>query len=883
MKSLQEAHPVQKGRTPYFITFTPRNILKHTFMHPKNNDPVWKRVLVRSEVPKQLEPLQTLSRNIWWSWNYEAMDLFESIDPDLWEKSQHNPVSMLEMLSFEKFQALVSDKDFNARLKKVYATFDAYMKAPKAAKTPKIAYFCMEYGLHSVIKLYSGGLGVLAGDYLKEASDCNHDMVGIGLLYRYGYFKQSLSYGGEQIANYKPQKFSYLPVLPVKNADGTWVMINLQLPGRTLHAKVWKIDVGRVPLYLLDTDLDENREEDRLISHQLYGGDWENRLKQEILLGIGGIKTLDALGIQPEVFHCNEGHAAFTGLERVKKYIQQEHLSYHQAIEVVKSTSLFTTHTPVPAGHDAFGEELLKTYLYNYSEIFQISWDKFMALGRIDEYRHDENFSMSHLAARMSQEVNGVSRIHGEVSREMLNPLWPGYAKDEIHVDYVTNGVHYYTWTSVAFQKLYDKYLGKGILDNQADAGRWKKIHEVPDAELWETRKQLKGRLFDSLSKKMTRDLTLRQETPGKIISTVNSFDENALTIGFARRFATYKRAHLLFKNLERLKQIVNIPGKPVQFVFAGKAHPADKGGQDLIKRIVEVSQMPEFAGKVFFVENYDMALARRLVHGVDVWLNTPTRPLEASGTSGMKATMNGVLNLSVLDGWWAEGYTPLSGWSLPEEKTYENVDFQDELDAETLYNIIESQVIPIYFDRDKAGLPIAWIKRIKYAISDIVPHFTMKRMIDEYFEKFYLKLQKRGQAFSAKQFALAKELSEWKARVYFNWDGIEVLSVDTFDSFNNALQLGETFNAKIVLDLKNLSKDEVAVELVLAEKVGEEEAHKVLLREEMKAVKADGSRILFESKIPMKNSGVFDYGFRISPKSKLLSYKHDLNLVRWI
>jgi len=852
-------------------------------MHPKNNDPIWKRILVRSAVPEQLENLQKLSRNIWWSWNVEAQALFASINAEMWEKSQHNPVSLLEMLSLQQYRALAADKKFNTRLQQVYSAFEAYMNTPKAAHTPKIAYFCMEYGLHSVIKLYSGGLGVLAGDYLKEASDCNHDVIGIGLLYRYGYFKQSLSYGGEQIASYNPQKFSFLPVLPVKNAEGNWVVINIQLPGRTLNARVWKIEVGRIPLYLLDTDLDENEEADRLISHQLYGGDWENRLKQELLLGIGGIKALDALGIQPEVYHCNEGHAAFTGLERTKKYIQNNGLSYHQAIEVVKSTSLFTTHTPVPAGHDAFDEELLKNYLFPYSETFQISWDKFMALGRINEYQHDEKFSMSHLAARMSQAVNGVSKIHGQVSREMLNPLWPGYSTDEIHIDYVTNGVHYYTWTSVEFQALYDKHLGQGIHQNQADVSHWNKIHQVPDAEIWEVRKQLKARLFESLSRKMTRDLTLRQETPGKIISTINSFNENALTIGFARRFATYKRAHLLFKNLERLKKIVNIPGKPVQFVFAGKAHPADKGGQELIKKIVEVSQMPDFAGKVFFVENYDMALARRLVHGVDVWLNTPTRPLEASGTSGMKATMNGVLNLSVLDGWWAEGYTKLSGWSLPQESSYENADFQDELDAETLYNIIESQVVQTYFDRDKSGLPAAWIKRVKYAISDILPHFTMKRMIDEYYEKFYLPLQARAKVLSENHFAAAKELTDWKARVYFNWEGIEVLSVDSFDTFNNALQLGDRFSAKIVLDLKELHQDEIEVELIVAEKMDETASHHVLFREAMVAAKSDGSRVLFECTVDMKNSGVFDYGFRISPKSHLLAYKHDLNLVRWI
>ena len=852
-------------------------------MQTKNNDPVWKRVLVRSEVPKQLEPLRKLAQNLWWSWTYSAIELFESIDPLLWERSQHNPVSLLESLGFEDYQRLIADKAFMARMNAVLADFDAYMKTPKATKAPKVAYFCMEYGLHSVIKLYSGGLGVLAGDYLKEASDCNSDMVAIGLLYRYGYFKQSLSPHGDQVANYKPQKFSYLPVLPVKDQAGTWVKINIPLPGRTLHAKVWKIDVGRIPLYLLDTDLEENQEGDRSISHQLYGGDWENRLKQEILLGIGGVKMLDALQIEPEICHMNEGHAAFTGLERVKKLVQEDGLSFHQAVEVVKSSSLFTTHTPVPAGHDAFNEELLKTYLYNYSEIFQISWDKFMALGRINEYAHDELFSMSHLAARLSQEINGVSRIHGRVSREMLQPLWPGFEEDELHVDYVTNGVHYFTWTSIVFQKLYEKHFGKSFLSDQSNTKHWEKIHKVDAKELWDARQQLKRRLIDSVGKKMHRDLTLRQESPGKMLNVVNSLNQDALIIGFARRFATYKRAHLLFSNLDRLSQLVNNEERPVQFLFAGKAHPADQGGQALIKRIIEVSQMPEFSGKVFFLENYDMALARRLVHGVDVWLNTPTRPLEASGTSGMKATMNGVLNLSVLDGWWAEGYIPEGGWALPEEQTYENIDFQDELDAETLYNIIETQVIPDFFTKDENGLPQHWIARIRHTIAGIAPHFTMKRMLDEYYGKFYNKLQKRGAEISAKQYDKAKALADWKAKVYFNWDGIQVLALDTSDTFNNALQLGENFNGKITLELNNLSKDDIQLEVVIAEKRGNNEKHHIVHREEIQPTKAVGTRVMYDLKLPMNRSGVFDYGFRITPKSKLLAYRHDFNLVRWI
>lgn len=852
-------------------------------MQAKNNDPVWKRVLVRSEVPKQLEPLRKLAQNLWWSWNYRAIELFESIDPVLWERSQHNPVSLLESLNFEQYQALIANKTFMANMKAVLAEFDTYMKAPKAAKSPKVAYFCMEYGLHSVIKLYSGGLGVLAGDYLKEASDCNSDMIAVGLLYRYGYFKQTLSPFGEQVANYKPQKFSYLPVLPVKDKDNNWIKINIQLPGRTLYAKVWKIDVGRVPLYLLDTDLEENQEHDRSISHQLYGGDWENRLKQEILLGIGGVKALDALGIKPDICHMNEGHAAFTGLERVKKLIQEEGLSFHQATEVVKSSSLFTTHTPVPAGHDAFAEDLLKTYLYNYSEIFQISWDKFMALGRVHEYAHDELFSMSHLACRLSQEVNGVSRIHGRVSREMLKPLWPGFEEDELHVDYVTNGVHYYTWTSITFQKLYEKHFGKDFHADQSNAKKWEKIHEIDGQELWDARMSLKRRLIDSVSKKLNRDLTLRQESPGKIINVVNSLNENALIIGFARRFATYKRAHLLFANLQRLEALVSNAERPVQFLFAGKAHPADQGGQALIKRIIEVSQMPQFVGKIFFLENYDMALARRLVHGVDVWLNTPTRPLEASGTSGMKATMNGVLNLSVLDGWWAEGYIPEGGWALPEEQTYDNKDFQDELDAETLYNIIETQVVPDYFNRDAKGLPQAWLTRVKHTIAGIAPHFTMKRMLDEYYAKFYNKLYSRGGLMKQKNFENARALADWKAKVYFNWDNIQVLAIDTFDTFNNALQLGENFHGKITLELNNLSKDDISLEVMVAEKVGELEKHQIVHREEVKPAKVAGNRVMYELKLPMNRSGVFDYGFRITPSSKLLAYRHDFNLVRWI
>jgi alpha-glucan phosphorylase-like protein len=853
-------------------------------MQSKHNDPNWKRILVRSEVPAALKPLQEMAQNLWWSWNYSAIELFESIDPAQWSRYQHNPISLLGSLSMQQCKALADDSGFMKRMNEVYSAFRAYVDQRMPKNQPRIAYFCMEYGLHSVIKLYSGGLGVLAGDYLKEASDNHNDLVAVGLLYRFGYFKQSVSPSGEQLANYKPQKFSYLPVRPVYNEAGEWLRVTVPFPGRPLHARLWVIQVGRVPLYLLDTDLEENSEEDRSISHQLYGGDTENRVKQEMLLGIGGVKALDALKISPDIFHLNEGHAAFTGLERIKKLIQEDGLSYHQSIEVVRASSLFTTHTPVPAGHDAFHQDLLKGYLYNYSEIFQISWDKFLGLGRTDERRHEELFSMSHLAAHLSQEVNGVSRIHGRVSREMLQPLWPGFQEDELHVDYVTNGVHYGTWTAIPFLKLYEKTFGKKFLSDQSNPEHWKKIASVPDRALWDTRLVLKNRLIGSITRKMKRDLTLRQESPTRMLKASEALREDALLIGFARRFATYKRAALLFSNPERLSRLVNDPDRPVQFLFAGKAHPADKGGQELIRRIVEMARQPEFVGKIFFLENYDMSLARRLVQGVDLWLNTPTRPLEASGTSGMKAVMNGVLNLSVLDGWWAEGYTPEAGYALPEEATYTEPEFQNELDAETLYNILETQVIPDYFERNDEGLPPAWLNRIKSTISVVAPQFTMKRMLDDYHHKFYGKLFDRSRLFRKDGYQAARQLSDWKARMYFNWDQIEVLHLETFDTFNHSLQLGEPFTGKLTLDLHQLNPDDLCLELVVSEKQGDNDEHRVVVdRVEIAPTKRDGSRVLYDVQVQMKRSGVFDYGFRLTPRHPLMAYRNEFNLVRWL
>ncbi|HRY98798.1 MAG TPA: alpha-glucan family phosphorylase, partial [Bacteroidales bacterium] len=706
---------------------------------PQSMQPVWKKVLVNLRLPERFEGLERIARNLWWTWTPEARELFECIDPARWQETGENPLVLLETLGVKDYKRMEKDEPFIQRYERVVEAFEAYMKEPRPTAGPSVAYFSMEYGLHDTIKIYSGGLGMLAGDYLKEASDSNINMVGVGLLYRFGYFRQMISLTGDQISELKAQKFTHLPVVPVRDEQGVWVTIRLALPGRQLSAKVWQCNVGRIPLYLLDTDVEENEEHDRSITHQLYGGDWETRFKQELLLGVGGIRLINALGLQPDLYHCNEGHAAFTGVERLRWGVQEENLSFGQALEVVRASTLFTTHTPVPAGHDYFSEDILRTYIPHYADRLTISWEQFMDLGRIQPGNTAERFSMSVLAARLSSEMNGVSAIHGRVSREMFRRMYPGYFADELHIGHVTNGVHYPTWTGRRWRSLHREIFGEAFLREQSNAMYWEKIHEVPDARIWDIRNHYRRSLMKYVRQRISADMTRRQESPGLIVNTIEALNENALTIGFARRFATYKRAHLLFTNLNRLSELVNDPHRPVQFLFAGKAHPADKAGQDLIKHIVEVSRMPQFVGKVVFIENYDIELAKKLIQGVDVWLNTPTRPLEASGTSGEKAVMNGVVNFSVLDGWWAEGFREDAGWAIKEERTYENQDFQNQLDAETIYNTFEEQIIPLFYDRTSKGLPERWVNFVKNTISGIAPHFTMKRMLDDYIRKYYL------------------------------------------------------------------------------------------------------------------------------------------------
>ena len=627
------------------------------------NTPNWKEVTVKSRIPEELEKLSEIARNIWWAWNFEATELFRDLDPELWKECGQNPVLLLERMSYEKLEALAKDKVILRRMNEVYTKFRDYMDVKPDEQRPSIAYFSMEYGLSSVLKIYSGGLGVLAGDYLKEASDSNVDLCAVGFLYRYGYFTQTLSMDGQQIANYEAQNFGQLPIERVMDANGQPLIVDVPYLDYFVHANVWRVNVGRISLYLLDTDNEMNSEFDRPITHQLYGGDWENRLKQEILLGIGGILTLKALGIKKDVYHCNEGHAALINVQRICDYVATG-LTFDQAIELVRASSLYTVHTPVPAGHDYFDEGLFGKYMGGYPSRMGISWDDLMDLGRNNPGDKGERFCMSVFACNTSQEVNGVSWLHGKVSQEMFSSIWKGYFPEESHVGYVTNGVHFPTWSATEWKELYFKYFNENFWFDQSNPKIWEAIYNVPDEEIWKTRMTMKNKLVDYIRKSFRDTWLKNQGDPSRIVSLMDKINPNALLIGFGRRFATYKRAHLLFTDLDRLSKIVNNPDYPVQFLFTGKAHPHDGAGQGLIKRIIEISRRPEFLGKIIFLENYDMQLARRLVSGVDIWLNTPTRPLEASGTSGEKALMNGVVNFSVLDGWWLEGYREGAGWA---------------------------------------------------------------------------------------------------------------------------------------------------------------------------------------------------------------------------
>ena len=847
-----------------------------------SNRPSWHRLMVEKAIPERLKPLEELSRNLWWCWTVAARDLFESVDADLWVKVDRNPIALLDKLSSSRCEELCNDKEFLKQMDAVYKEFTEYMSEKPSPEHAKVAYFSMEYGLHSSLKIYSGGLGILAGDYLKEASDRNVPMVAVGLLYRYGYFTQRLSAQGAQEATYEAQNFFKLPISPVRDEFGNWITTQVAFPGRTLTARVWKCQVGRTDLYLLDADYEANLEEDRQVTYYLYGGDWENRLKQEILLGVGGIRALVKMGIKQQVYHCNEGHAAFIGIERIRNLIAKKHLSFSEAMEVIRSSSLFTTHTPVPAGHDAFPESMIRQYMSHYPDVLGITWDQFINLGKTNPNDPNEKFSMSVLACNLSQEVNGVSWLHGEVSKDILGNMWPGYFKNELHIGYVTNGVHFPTWVASNLRRLYSRYFASGFEGHTYNIPDWQGVHKIDDKELWQERMFLKERLIKTIRKRFSDPTQVRLQSPRQMVQVVESIKPDVLTIGFARRFATYKRAYLLFTNLERLSALVNNKERPVQFIFAGKAHPNDKPGQDLIKRIVEVSAMPEFVGKIVFLQNYDMELARRMVQGVDVWLNTPTRPLEASGTSGEKCVMNGVMQFSVLDGWWVEGYKEGAGWMLPMERTYADQRFQDELDAEMIYNTIEEQIVPLYYDRSDDGVPHRWVNSVKKCVADIASNFTTNRMLIDYEERFYNKLAARKSLMLDKNYLMARQIAAWKRKVSAAWDNLTILDVKRAEIESEAMYVGKKYHFEVTLNLAGLSKEDIGAELVVATQIEAGQAANVVETRRLDIVAADQNTVTLALDYAPEHTGMYDVALRIFPSNDKLEHRMDFALVKW-
>ncbi len=844
-----------------------------------SNAPLWHEATVSADLPAKLKPLEIIAKNLWWVWNSDAKNLFRDINPDMWRATGENPVMLLQRLSSERLEEMLKNPEMMGRIERVYKSFNDYMSKPMRKDIPSVSYFSMEYGLCNCLKIYSGGLGVLAGDYIKEASDSRVDMTAVGFLYRYGYFTQTLSVDGQQIANYEPQNFNQLPIEQVTDSEGKPMILEVPYPGRIVYSHIWRVNVGRMKLYLMDTDFDLNSEYDRSITHQLYGGDWENRIKQEYLLGIGGMLMLKKLGVNSDLYHCNEGHAALLNLQRLVDYVQEKGLDFNTALEIVRSTSLYTVHTPVPAGHDYFDEGLFGKYMGEFPAKLGISWADLMNMGR-ENPDTNERFSMSVFALNTCQEANGVSWLHGEVSKKMFAGIWKGYSWEESHVGYVTNGVHMPTWAASEWKAFYADRLGEQVFEHQSDPKAWEGIFNVSDEDIWEMRMRMKNKFINFVKRDFKAKWLANQGDPSAVMSIVDKINPNALIIGFARRFATYKRAHLLFTDLDRLAKIVNNERFPVQFVFSGKAHPADGAGQGLIKRIMEISRMPQFLGKIIFLEDYNMIVAKRLVTGVDIWLNTPTRPLEASGTSGEKAEMNGVLNFSVLDGWWYEGYKfdEKAGWALTDRRTFTDQAQQDKLDAATIYSMLENEIVPLYFEKNSKGYSPKWIQYIKGSIGHIAPHFTMTRMINDYIERFYVPEKKRSSALKADDFKLAKEIVAWKESIVEKWDGVNVISLDVKEANPNLT--GEKLNVTAVIDTNGIGKD-LGLEYV-SYRVEDGVEH-LYETKPFKVTKADGNVLTYHLDEKVRDTGVFRYGFRLYPINPNLAHRQDFAYVRWI
>ncbi|MFZ4693709.1 MAG: alpha-glucan family phosphorylase [Verrucomicrobiia bacterium] len=847
------------------------------------------RFSVVPNLPPRLEPLRELAFNLWFSWEPDATALFRDLDPELWERCYHNPVRLLQRVRQARLLETARDESFLARLDDVRARLAAYLGEKETCHAKNwagkllhpVAYFSAEFGLHESVPNYSGGLGILAGDHCKTASDLGIPFVAVGLLYRHGYFRQRLTREGWQEAIAMDVAFNELPIREVRRPDGTPVVVDVRILGRRVAIKAWEVRVGRIPLFLLDTDLGENAEEDRRITAELYGGDVEMRIRQEIVLGIGGVRALDAMGISPSVFHMNEGHAAFLGLERIRLLMHKEKVDFYPALQVTAASNVFTTHTPVAAGNDAFSPEMMHRYFDPFVRELRIGFDEFLVYGRAWNHQPHDPFSMTILALRTSRRCNGVSRIHGRVSRAMWTSVWPEAPVQEVPIGSVTNGIHIQTWLAPEMRALYDRCFGKDWQYRINDTEMWRRVSDITDEDLWNTHSLLKRRLVDFVRQR-ARDVRLRLgEPPDRVRAAGTLLDPEVLTLGFARRFATYKRAALLFQDLDRLKALIHRPDRPVQIVMAGKAHPRDEAGKRLIQQIVQLSQKPEFEGKIVFVEDYDSNVARHLLQGVDVWLNTPLRPMEASGTSGQKAPPNGVVNLSVLDGWWAEGYNGKNGWAIGAEIEEGSPQIQDEVDTASLYNILDRQVVPLYYAKPDGRLPLAWIDLMRESIRSVCPVFNTWRMVQEYTERCYVPASEHGARLHANGFKEACDLANWNEEIRKAWHAVTVREVVCGHPKPYEVLVGEQIPIRARVSLGRIDPEHVLVEAYLGESDNGEIHHPFTVQLRLEKDGGDNTH-WYAGEVEARESGAYGFNVRLMPTHPNLVQKHELRLVAW-
>lgn len=856
---------------------------------------VFNRITVNPQLPKRIEKLSEISNNLWWSWNTEFLRLFRKIDNDLWEKCGKNPVKFLKQVSQDRLEAVSKDLIFLHEYDKCVENFEDYMNSKDTwfenkypdNKNDLIAYFSAEYGLDETIPIYSGGLGILSGDHLKSASDLGIPLVAVGLLYKNGYFHQKINGNGEQETEYHDIDLHDLPINPVKNEDGEDLIIYLKFPKRRIYLKVWQINVGRVKLYLLDSDIEKNNPEDRDVTLRLYGGDQEMRIRQEIVLGMGGVNLLTrALKLEPTVYHMNEGHSSFLILELIKNVIKEKQVSFDVARDIVSSQTVFTTHTPVPAGNDIFPISLVEKYFKDFWPRLTISREEFLKLGMKPCEELENGFNMGILALKVAGKKNGVSKLHGAVSRELFADVWPEIAANESPIDYVTNGIHTCSWLAPSLKQLYNKYLIPYWQDKIQYDYVWEKVRNIPDDKLWNAHQARKEKLLSIVKNNVTERLRRSGYKYEDINAITSKINPNALTIGFARRFATYKRATLIFKDLERITQILNNADRPVQLIFAGKAHPADKQGQDLIKFIHDVSMMPQFKGKIFLLENYNIAMSRYLISGVDVWLNNPRRPMEASGTSGQKASVNGVINFSVLDGWWAEGYNQKNGWRIGFNSDYESYEAQDVTDSQNIYETLEQKIIPAYYNKDKNGISKEWMDYMKESIVSTGGKYSTSRMLSDYTSKFYIPLCNLHNKYY-KDLSDVTQFNAWKTDMYRNWKDIKITQKE--DNLNNiSIDAGNCISVKCQVELPNIKPEFVSVECyygkILENGVVEDISIIPMQQVKLKNTGTENSKIFeYETKIELKTGGNYGYTFRVMPKNEMLLDSANMNLVKWI